>query len=112
MADLLNLAAESGRNIIGDDPTPTLTLENISSGSTLKLQNAGGTGTQLSGVSCPTTAAHIVSAGAAFDLTGAVAGAIKGSATGVNALEISHTVLAGATIAPLSAVQSTASGAF
>jgi len=30
MADLINLAAESGRNIIGDDNSPTMNLENAS----------------------------------------------------------------------------------
>jgi len=35
--DTINLAAESDRNIIGDDSTPTLTLENSSTGKALKL---------------------------------------------------------------------------
>ena len=40
MADLINLAAESGRNIISDDATPTLELENASTGVALKLKNS------------------------------------------------------------------------
>ena len=40
MADIVNLAAESGRNIIGDDSTPTLELENASTGVALKLKNS------------------------------------------------------------------------
>jgi len=40
MADLVNLAAESGRNIIGDDTTPTLELENTSTAPALKLKNS------------------------------------------------------------------------
>lgn len=38
MADLINLYAESGRNIIGDDSTPTLELQNTSTGDALKLK--------------------------------------------------------------------------
>lgn len=41
MADLVNLDAESDRNIIGDDSTPTLTLENSSSGIALKGKVSG-----------------------------------------------------------------------
>ncbi len=37
MGDLINLNAEEERNIIGDDSTPTLTLENSSTGEALKL---------------------------------------------------------------------------
>lgn len=40
MADLINLTAESGRNIIGDDATPSLELENSSTGVALKLKNS------------------------------------------------------------------------
>lgn len=41
MADIMNLQAESGRNIIGDDSTPTLELENSSTGGALKLKADG-----------------------------------------------------------------------
>lgn len=37
MADIMNLNAESGRNIVGDDATPVLELENSSTGSALKV---------------------------------------------------------------------------
>jgi hypothetical protein len=40
MTDLINLNAESGRNIISDDSTPTLELENSSSGQSLSLKGA------------------------------------------------------------------------
>ncbi len=46
--DTINLYAESDRNIIGDDSTPTLTLENSSTGNALKLVGTDGTGTPLS----------------------------------------------------------------
>jgi len=42
MADTVNLYAESGRNIIGDDTTPTLDLSNTSTGSA--LQTTAGSG--------------------------------------------------------------------
>lgn len=38
MADVINLYAESGRNIIGDDTTPVLELENSSTGNALSLK--------------------------------------------------------------------------
>lgn len=38
MSDLINLYAEEGRNIIGDDSSPTLSLENSSTGEALKLK--------------------------------------------------------------------------
>lgn len=41
MADLINLDTESGRNIISDDATPTLELENSSTGGSLKLKADG-----------------------------------------------------------------------
>jgi hypothetical protein len=37
MADLVNLWSESGRNIISDDSTPTITLENQSTGAALTV---------------------------------------------------------------------------
>lgn len=44
MADIINLYAESDRNIIGDDTTPTLTLENSSTGNALKATMTPTTG--------------------------------------------------------------------
>lgn len=38
MTDIINLMTESGRNIISDDTTPTLELENASTGAALKLK--------------------------------------------------------------------------
>lgn len=111
MSDLINLAAESDRNIIGDDASPTLTLENISSGETLKLQNAKGTGVQLSGISCPTTAVKITGAAKVVELLGTVASTIKSAATEAAALDLGHSVWSSPTIAPLKLRVSTASGA-
>jgi hypothetical protein len=41
MADLVNLAAETGRNIIGDDATPVLELQNTGTGAGLRLKATG-----------------------------------------------------------------------
>lgn len=41
MSDVINLYAESDRNIIGDDSSPTLTLENSSSGNAIKAYGSG-----------------------------------------------------------------------
>lgn len=114
MADVINLAAESGRNIIGDDASPTLTLENTSSGQPLKLQNAGGTGVQLSGISCPTTAIDIASGGKGSEIEGAVASTFNSSATAEAALAVGHlgAVLGSPTIGTFAVMNSTASGAF
>lgn len=43
MADLVNLYSESGRNIIGDDSTPALTLENSSTGEAFQAKSATAT---------------------------------------------------------------------
>ena len=80
MADTINLYAESGRNIIGDDSSPTLTLENTSSGAALKLV-ASGTGQVLETVntatSSPTvavlTVTNSVASGAFFEFKGFLA---------------------------------------
>lgn len=41
MANLINIHAETGANMIGDDSTPTLTFENSSSGNALLVKTAG-----------------------------------------------------------------------
>jgi len=104
MADVINLTAEEGRNIIGDDSSPTLTLENVSSGNALRLQNAGGTGVLLSAVSCPTTSVYVVSgAGVAAHLRSGVTESIP--------LVLDHSVCGSATVALLKLSRlSTASG--
>lgn len=113
MSDLMNLFAESGRNIIGDDSSPALTLENISSGQALQLQNAGGTGVALSVVSTPTTSVMVRGAAGGLDIqTTGIAGTFKSTATLNQVLDISSTVLGGATIAPVRITASTASQAF
>lgn len=122
MADTLNLAAESNRNIIGDDSTPTLTLENSSSGNVFKVQNAGGTGTQMAMISGATTALTIDSNGACIEATsasdaggefiGATESFFKSTATEAHALVLQHTTaVASATVAPLKLGTSAASGA-
>jgi len=37
MSDIVNIFAEADRNIVGDDSSPTLTLENTSTGKGLKV---------------------------------------------------------------------------
>ena len=41
MSDTINLWAESDRNIIGDDSSPALTLENSSTGNALYVKTSG-----------------------------------------------------------------------
>lgn len=53
MADTMNLYAESDRNIIGDDSTPTLTLDNTSTG----------VGIQGRGTSAPGVVGAVLGAG-------------------------------------------------
>ena len=65
--DTINLYAESNRNIIGDDSTPTLTLENSSTGNSLYALGSG-TGIPLQangGVTIPCIAAKHTTPGAA-----------------------------------------------
>ena len=116
MADLLNLNAESGRNIIGDDSSPSLNLENSSSGECLKLQNAGGTGNQLSTVSCPTTALYLQSASKyVIDVLGSVATVatrFRSSASAGVVLELGHSVIGAPTVPLMVMTNSCASGAF
>lgn len=104
MANQINLNAETDANMIGDDSSPTLTLENSSSGNALKLQNAGGTGVALSVVSAPTTSVFVPAPNQA--------GHFRSSATTAPVLIIDKTVVGGSTIAPLRLLVSQASGAF
>lgn len=86
MANIINLFAESGANMIGDDSTPTLQFENSSSGNALRTHvQASATGVGLRASS----AASVIPA-AQFD----------------------HTVLSSPTVATVTLTQSTASGAF
>lgn len=104
MADIINLTAETGRNIIGDDTSPTLTLENTSSGNVLALQNAGGTGVPLSVVSAPTTGifANVVGTGGHF----------RSNASLQPAVIVDHGIISAPTVAVARLTQSAASGAF
>ena len=141
MTDVINLYAESDRNIIGDDTTPSLTLENTSSGNIIKLQNAGGTGVQLSQISCPTTAQMVRGAAGGLDVyvgtTGAIlnstagiglsiistpttainvssvgtAGLFKSTASAAVVLDLSRTIVGSATVALFKVLTSTPSGA-
>lgn len=77
MSDIVNLYSESGRNIIGDDSTPTLELENSSSGLALNL--IGNTNSAVSArtaVGSPTLAPiqaiQSVASGIFFDFRGAI----------------------------------------
>lgn len=112
MTDVLNLDAESNRNIIGDDSSATLMLENTSSGECLKLQNAAGSGTQLSTVSCPTTSVYVVSGALGAKIHGVGGVDVRSTATSSPAAEFVHTTLGSPTIGVIRATQSTASGAF
>lgn len=108
MADVVNLNAESDRNIIGDDSSPTLTLENTSSGNVLKLQNAGGTGVALSIISCATTPLLVNGAGLGVTSGGFV---FNSTASAVNSLVLSNTKVQSPTVAILKlSNNSTASG--
>jgi hypothetical protein len=112
MSDLLNLDAESGRNIIGDDATPTITLENTSSGNTLNLQNAGGTGVQLSMISAPTTSQMVRGGHLGLDVqVGGMAGQFRSTASGGAVLDLARTTAVGSpTVALLKLQTSTPSG--
>ena len=102
MANTVNLQAETGANMIGDDSVATLTLENQSSGQSLKIQSAGGTGVGLSIVSTATTGLHVASA-----QSGAI---IQGGNTYVP-LTLQHASLGAVTVAPLKIVASGVSAA-
>ncbi len=71
----MNLYADSDRNIIGDDSSPTLTLENSSTGSVLNLKS--------SAVSAPTIATlsvtNSVASGAFFEFKGFLASVASAS---------------------------------
>src|SRR3990167_5235376 len=54
MADIINMNAESDRNIIGDDSSPTLTLENSSTGKAIRAVNSG-TGVAIQGEAAATS---------------------------------------------------------
>ena len=89
MVLLNNLKARSGADYIGDDTNPTLTVTNTSTGDGLKVTNVG------AGI-----ALNVIGASSASAMTGA-------------ALKVSFAAnVAGATVAPLAIVASTASQAF
>lgn len=50
MAETMNLQADSGRNIIGDDAQPSLTLENSSTGNPLHLRMTAAANASLAGL--------------------------------------------------------------
>jgi len=112
MANLVNLDAATGRNIIDDDTTPVLTLENTSSGTGLKVDNTSGTGIGLD-VDTVGVGVDIDSTGNAVEATSAAyAGIFKSTATESPIVDIVHdTAIASATIAPLRVTASAASGA-
>jgi len=102
MTKVINLNSATGSVLIDDDSEPTLLLENTSSGNVLKLQNAGGTGNQLSAVSCPTTALYVVGAGY-------LAADFRSAASASNVVEVKKDVLSSATVAALKVSTSGAS---
>jgi hypothetical protein len=96
MTNLVNIWSETNADIIGDDSTPTLTLKNTSSGIGLSIDTTSGTGAALDTVSDNTS----------------YAARIRSAASASPALQVTHSVLQGPTIAPLKVIASAASGAF
>ena len=89
MVLLNNLKARTGADLIGDDAQPTLTITNTSTGDGLKVTNTAAG-----------NALNVVGASSASGLAGA-------------ALRVSFAAnVAGATVAPLAIIASTASQAF
>jgi len=113
MADIINLMAEDNRNIIDDDAVPTLTLENSNAGGTaLKaVASAGGTGLDVDVTGAGTAGDFASSTGKGLAAQGALANTIKSTASAAHALDLSHTVIASPTVAPLKLLSSAASGA-
>ena len=61
MSNIVNIKAEEGANIVGDDSAPALTLKNTGGGTALKIEgstvaNASITGLELSASSVPSGA--------------------------------------------------------
>jgi len=93
------LWSESGRNIIGDDTTPTLTLENSTTGVGLLVDTStitGGSGAAIDALSENTTYAN----------------RMRSAASEAPALTLTHSVINGPTTAVLQLVASGASAAF
>lgn len=123
--DVMNLAAESGRNIIDDDAEPVLTLEATNASGTglhLKATTSGGVGLNVdvtgsgAGIDVDVTGAGTAldgasSTGKGLAAQGLLASTIKSTASAANALQLSNTMIASPTVAPLLIASSAASGA-
>ena len=96
MPNLVNIWSETDADIIGDDSTPTLTLKNTSSGYGLSVDTTSGTGTAVDVLSDNTS----------------YAARIRSAASEAPALQLSHSVINGPTIAVLQLIASGASAAF
>lgn len=69
MANLININAESGANLIGDDAQPTITFQNTSTGAALSLIQAAKAGNATVGIGM-TINGQSVASGAVFAFTG------------------------------------------
>ena len=89
---------ETDPSLVGDDSTPTLTISCTSAGTGtgLLIDTTPGTGAALDTISDNTS----------------YAARIRGALSTAPALQLVHSVLQGATIAPLQIIASAASGAF
>ena len=98
MANLINIWGETDPSLVGDDSTPTLTLTCTSAGTGtgLFIDTTPGTGAALDTISDNTS----------------YAARIRGGLSTAPALQLVHSVIQGATIAPLQIIASAASGAF
>lgn len=66
MSNLINLASESGADLVGDDTSPTLTLGNIGGGPSLEIKGASSASATLTGLKLNVSTASV----AAISLTG------------------------------------------
>jgi len=115
--DILNLAAEAGRNIIDDDAEPALILQNTNaSGTALNLvaSTSGGVGlnVDVTGTGAGVDA-DVTGTGIAGDFASSGGKAVVGrsAASAAYVADFSHSVVASPTVAPVLVGTSAASGA-
>jgi hypothetical protein len=125
-SDVINIAAETGRNIIDDDAEAAFEFETSNAAGTAVLLTAstsGGKGLDVdvtgtgAGIDVDVTgggaAAELNSTtGSAITAVGATSSTLQGNASAAHCVEISHvTAVASPTVAPLKVATSAASGA-
>lgn len=59
MANIRNIDAESGANMIGDDTSPTLSFDNSGGGASLEVKSAGSAGATLTGLRLSASTASV-----------------------------------------------------